>query len=117
MYINPRIYKLILPFVKIGLQSPLNRENWRSAVRYSKPAVFPPIGERVKGSIHAFVWLYLLCIDLLFQELNPKIKVLAISAVDEDWIREKAIQSGCFDFLGKPFETIQLLDIFKFLQK
>lgn len=48
---------------------------------------------------------------VMILELNPKIKVLAISAVDEDWIREKAIQSGCFDFLGKPFETIELLDI------
>lgn len=48
---------------------------------------------------------------MMIQELNPKIKVLAISAIDEDWVKEKAIQSGCFDFLAKPFETIQLVDI------
>ena len=24
---------------------PLNRENWRSAIRYNRPAVLPPVGE------------------------------------------------------------------------
>ena len=47
----------------------------------------------------------------IIQEFLPKTKVLAISAIDEDWIKEKAIQAGCFDFLAKPFETIQLLDV------
>ncbi len=45
----------------------------------------------------------------LIQEILPKTKVLAISAVDEDWIRDKAIESGCFDFLAKPFDTIALV--------
>jgi two-component system, chemotaxis family, chemotaxis protein CheY len=40
----------------------------------------------------------------------PKTKVLAISAIDEDWVREKAFASGCYDFLAKPFDAIQLLE-------
>lgn len=40
----------------------------------------------------------------------PKTKILAVSAIDEEWVKEKAIQAGCFDFLAKPFETVQLLD-------
>lgn len=46
---------------------------------------------------------------MMIQELLPKTKVLAISAIEEDWVKEKAIQSGCFDFLPKPFEAVQLL--------
>ncbi len=42
-------------------------------------------------------------------EVLPEIKVLAISALDEDWIREKALQAGCFDFMAKPFEAVQLI--------
>lgn len=45
----------------------------------------------------------------MIQEILPKAKVLAISAVDEDWVRDKAIESGCFDFLAKPFDTIELI--------
>ncbi len=45
----------------------------------------------------------------LIQEILPKVKVLAISAVDEDWVRDKAIESGCFDFLPKPFDTVALV--------
>lgn len=48
---------------------------------------------------------------MMIHEFLPKTKILAISAVDEDWVREKAIQSGCFDFLAKPFETITLISI------
>ncbi len=43
-------------------------------------------------------------------ELNPNTKILAISALDEDWIREKALKAGCFDFLAKPFEATQLIN-------
>ena len=46
----------------------------------------------------------------LIQQSLPKIKVLAVSAVDEEWVREKAVQSGCYAFLAKPFETKQLLE-------
>lgn len=42
--------------------------------------------------------------------IHPKTKILAVSALDEDWIREKALQVGCFDFLAKPFEALQLID-------
>ncbi len=49
---------------------------------------------------------------LAIHEILPKAQVLGISAVDEDWIRDKAIESGCFDFLAKPFETLELIDIF-----
>ena len=45
----------------------------------------------------------------LIQEILPKTKVLAISAVDEDWVRDKAIESGCFDFLAKPLDTLALV--------
>lgn len=40
----------------------------------------------------------------------PKTKILAVSAVDEDMIKEQAISAGCFDFLSKPFESVELLD-------
>ena len=43
-------------------------------------------------------------------ELLPKTKVLAISAVDEEWVRDKALESGCFDFLPKPFDTLTLVN-------
>jgi two-component system chemotaxis response regulator CheY len=43
-------------------------------------------------------------------EQNPNTKILAISALDEDWIREKALKAGCFDFLAKPFEATQLIN-------
>lgn len=46
----------------------------------------------------------------LIHEFLPKAKVLAISALDEEWMREKAIQAGCVDFLEKPFEAIELID-------
>ncbi len=45
----------------------------------------------------------------MIQEILPKVKVLAVSAIDEDWVRDKAIESGCFDFLPKPFDTIALI--------
>ena len=48
---------------------------------------------------------------IMIQELLPKTKVLAISAIEEDWVKEKAIQSGCFDFLPKPFEAVHLLSL------
>ena len=44
-------------------------------------------------------------------EFNPSTKILAISALDEDWIREKALKAGCFDFLAKPFEAMQLISL------
>lgn len=43
-------------------------------------------------------------------EAQPYTLVLAISAIDEDWVREKSIEAGCFDFLAKPFEPEQLLE-------
>jgi len=46
----------------------------------------------------------------LILESLPKTKVLAISAIDEEWIREKAVQSGCYSFLAKPFDPIELLE-------
>lgn len=46
----------------------------------------------------------------MIMELLPGTLVLGISAIDEDWVREKAMQAGCFDFLVKPFETKQLVD-------
>ena len=39
----------------------------------------------------------------------PTTKVLAISAIDEAWVKKKALESGCFDFLAKPFQTEDLL--------
>lgn len=41
---------------------------------------------------------------------SPATKVLAISAIDDDWLKEKAIMSGCYDFLAKPFDTLELLE-------
>lgn len=46
----------------------------------------------------------------LIHEFLPKVKVLAISALDEDWVKQKAVQSGCVDFLEKPFEAVELID-------
>lgn len=43
-------------------------------------------------------------------ELLPKTAILGISAIDEDWVKEKALRAGCFDFLVKPFETKQLIE-------
>lgn len=47
----------------------------------------------------------------LILESAPGTKVLAISAVEEEWVREKALKAGCSDFLAKPFETTHLLEI------
>ncbi len=46
---------------------------------------------------------------VLIKEFAPDVPVIAVSAVDEDWIRDKAIEAGCFDFLPKPFETLKLI--------
>lgn len=40
----------------------------------------------------------------------PGTKILAISALEDEWVREKAIQHGCYDFLAKPFDTDELLE-------
>lgn len=41
----------------------------------------------------------------------PNTQILAISAIDEDWIKDKVMQAGCFAFLSKPFETKDLLSL------
>ncbi|MEM7647266.1 MAG: response regulator [Pseudomonadota bacterium] len=46
----------------------------------------------------------------LIIQTNPNTKVLAISAVDEDWVKDKAIESGCYAFLAKPFDHNQLIE-------
>lgn len=46
--------------------------------------------------------------ELILKQL-PGTKILAISAIEEDWVNEKAIKAGCAGFLAKPFETEQLL--------
>ena len=45
------------------------------------------------------------------QQLLPRTRVLAISAIDEEWVRKKAIESGCFEFLAKPFDSMTLIEI------
>ena len=42
-------------------------------------------------------------------EVLPNTKVLAISALDDDWVRDKAIEAGCYDILNKPFEAKDLV--------
>lgn len=44
-------------------------------------------------------------------EFLPTTKVIAVSAIDEDWLKEKADQVGCFAFLPKPFENKVLLGL------
>ncbi|MCB0377151.1 MAG: response regulator [Bdellovibrionales bacterium] len=40
---------------------------------------------------------------------TPHVKVIAISALDEPWVKEKTQQVGCFSFLAKPFDAKALL--------
>ena len=40
---------------------------------------------------------------------RPDTLILAISAVDEQWAQDEASEAGCFAFLGKPFDSKQLL--------
>lgn len=39
----------------------------------------------------------------------PNTKILAMSAVNEDWLKDKAIEAGCYAFLAKPFDPEQLI--------
>ena len=43
------------------------------------------------------------------KEKMPQIKIIACSTVDQDAMVMKAIESGCSDFVPKPFEKEQLL--------
>jgi len=43
-------------------------------------------------------------------ENNPEIKILAMSALDEDWIEEQSLANGCISFLRKPFHAKDLVD-------
>ena len=43
------------------------------------------------------------------KKIFPNQLFLGISAIDEDWLREEAIESGCFGFLENPFESRQLI--------
>lgn len=57
----------------------------------------------------------LIFLDLVLPELNgieaaseilqdnPLAKIIAMSAMEQDWIQEKAIQAGCLYFMKKPF--------------
>jgi len=42
-------------------------------------------------------------------EDNAEIAVLAISAIAEDWVKDKALESGCYEFLAKPFDSGDLV--------
>ncbi len=44
------------------------------------------------------------------KESLPNTKILFISAVDEEWAKEKVVAVGGYGFLAKPFENSQLLD-------
>ena len=39
----------------------------------------------------------------------PQVKILAMSAIHDPWMKENAIQAGCAAFLEKPFEPQQLI--------
>ena len=46
--------------------------------------------------------------ELILQN-QANVKIIAMSAIEEDWIGQKAIESGCVAFLPKPFDHIALL--------
>lgn len=41
---------------------------------------------------------------------QPHIKILAMSALDEDWVKEQSLASGCISFLRKPFHAQDLVE-------
>ena len=40
----------------------------------------------------------------------PGLKVIALSALEDDWVAEKAHEAGCISFLRKPFKAIELIE-------
>ena len=42
-------------------------------------------------------------------EEHPGIKIIAISALDDSWVEEKAHEAGCVSFLRKPFNAMDLV--------
>ena len=40
----------------------------------------------------------------------PTTYVMGISALDDKWVRDKATEAGCHDFLTKPFDALELID-------
>jgi two-component system, chemotaxis family, chemotaxis protein CheY len=49
-------------------------------------------------------------------DILPETHILAISAIEEDWVKKKVLEAGCFNFLAKPFETSELINILNFLK-
>lgn len=44
-------------------------------------------------------------------ELQPGLSIVAMSTTDDENIIRKALQAGCFDFLGKPFNQDSVLEV------
>ena len=43
-------------------------------------------------------------------EKLPRTKIIAISALEEEWVGERYKQSGCVAFLAKPFDVKTLME-------
>jgi len=41
---------------------------------------------------------------------QPDLKIIAISALEEEWVEERVRAAGCIDFLKKPFTAEELVD-------
>lgn len=46
----------------------------------------------------------------IIMEKLPRTKIIAISALEEDWVGERYKQSGCVSFLAKPFDVNTLME-------
>ena len=44
------------------------------------------------------------------REINPKAICIIVSALDQDDIKEKAMQHGAFKYITKPFKKEQIIE-------
>lgn len=40
---------------------------------------------------------------LIAKELKPNLPIIAMSTMDDEYIKHQAMQAGCYDYLHKPF--------------
>ena len=43
-------------------------------------------------------------------EKMPKMKIIACSTVDQEFLKDRALKAGCLGFVSKPFKKIEIIE-------